>query len=162
MTRLLLRSLGLTAGFAAALALSSAAMAQQYKWVDKDGRVQYGDSPPPGVQATPMRPATGSPAPASPGAAGPAGKAPTTSEQDAAFRKRQEESQKAAQKSDQGEREAAQRKDQCARAQEYVRSLESGQRIALTDSKGERYFLDDDQRAVEISKARAMAQQSCN
>ena len=139
-------------------------MAQQYKWVDKDGRVQYGDSPPPGVKATPMRPATASPAPASPGIAAPAtpaGKA-TTSEQDAAFRKRQEEAQKAAQKSDQGEKDAAQKKDQCARAQEYVRSLESGQRIALTDSKGERYFLDDDQRAVEIGKARAMAQQSCN
>src|SRR6185436_14286451 len=45
MTRLLLRSLGFTAGFALALVLSSAAMAQQYKWVDKDGRVQYGDSP---------------------------------------------------------------------------------------------------------------------
>ena len=29
--------------------------AQAYRWVDKDGKVRYGDSPPPGVKATVMK-----------------------------------------------------------------------------------------------------------
>ena len=32
------------------------AQAQGYRWVDKDGKVRYGDVPPPGVKATPLRP----------------------------------------------------------------------------------------------------------
>jgi len=160
MNRLPLRFLG----FAAAFALSFAAAAQQYKWVDKDGRVQYGDSPPPGVKATPMRPGTGAPtAPASPGAAGkPAGKAPTAAEQDAAFRQRQQDAEKQAAKSAQADQEAAAKKDQCARAQEYLRSLEAGVRVARTDAKGERYFLEDAEIAQETAKARQLVQQNCS
>ncbi len=59
-----------------ALALAGAAQAQQYKWVDKDGKVRYGDTPPPGVKMTrlkgPSGPAT---APASPAAKAAAAKA---------------------------------------------------------------------------------------
>jgi hypothetical protein len=37
----------------AAVALAGAAHAQDtYRWVDKDGRVQYGNQPPAGVKAT--------------------------------------------------------------------------------------------------------------
>src|SRR5476649_153967 len=41
------------------------AQAQAYRWVDKDGKVRYGDIPPPGVKATPMKapPGPASPAP---------------------------------------------------------------------------------------------------
>jgi hypothetical protein len=35
--------------FFAALLAASAASAQQYKWVDQNGKVQYGDRPPTGV-----------------------------------------------------------------------------------------------------------------
>ena len=38
-----------------ALGVATTAAAQAYKWVDKDGKVRYGDTPPPGVKATPMR-----------------------------------------------------------------------------------------------------------
>src|SRR5471032_1380626 len=31
------------------------AQAQAFRWVDKDGKVRYGDSPPPGVKATVMK-----------------------------------------------------------------------------------------------------------
>ena len=47
--------------FVAALAFATSALAQQFKWVDKDGKVQYGDTPPPGVKATRLQgPASGS------------------------------------------------------------------------------------------------------
>ena len=46
---------------------ASAAWAQQYKWVDKDGKVRYGDTPPPGASVSrlkPPPPGVASPAPA--------------------------------------------------------------------------------------------------
>jgi hypothetical protein len=145
----------------AALGVCFAASAQQYKWVDQNGRTQYGDNPPPGVKAMPMRApaAASSPAPA---AAQSGGKPASAAEQDAAFRKRQDDAAKAADKAAQTAGDAAQKKEQCARSQEYLRSLESGQRIAVTGKDGERAYIDDDQRASETAKARQMVQQACN
>jgi hypothetical protein len=40
--------------------------------------------------------------------------------------------------------------------------MESGQRIARTDARGERYFLEDAQVAQEAAKARQAVQQWCN
>jgi len=145
---------------AAGLALGFAAAAQQYKWVDQNGRTQYGDNPPPGVKATPLR-APAAASPAAPTASQSAGKPASAAEQDAAFRKRQEDAAKAADKAAQSAGDAEQKKEQCARSQEYLRSRESGQRIAVTGKDGERAFLDDDQRASETIKARQMVQQAC-
>src|SRR3954471_13167483 len=79
--------------FLVALAFSGVAAAQAYKWVDKDGKVRYGDTPPPGVKATPLRTPSGPrpPAPSTAGAEKKDGAAkkdekPLTPE--AAFRKR--------------------------------------------------------------------------
>ncbi len=146
---------------AAGLALGFAAAAQQYKWVDENGRTQYGDNPPPGVKATPLRAPASASSPA-PAAAQSGGKPASAAELDAAFRKRQEDAAKAVDKAAQTAGDAAQKKEQCARSQEYLRSLESGQRIAVTDKNGERAFIDDDQRASETLKARQMVQQACN
>ena len=46
------------------------AHAQAYRWVDKDGKVRYGDTPPPGVKAAPMKGISGNPAPPPPPAPG--------------------------------------------------------------------------------------------
>jgi hypothetical protein len=143
-----------------------AAFAQQYKWVDKDGRTQYGDFPPAGVKATPLRAPSGPAAPAAPAAGakpGAKGGAPLSpAEQEAAFRKRQQEGQKAAEKSAQAERDAAAKKDNCMRAQAHLRTIESGQRVSTTDSKGERVYLDDAQLASEAAKAREAIRASCS
>jgi hypothetical protein len=145
---------------AIALALSGAALAQQYKWIDKDGRTRYGDVPPPGVKATPLRPP---PRPSAPPPAAAASKGPmTATEKEAEFRKRQEEAAKAREKQEQTAEANAAKRENCERAQEYVRTIESGQRISRTDSKGERYFLDDAQRAQELDKARTAVRQSCD
>jgi hypothetical protein len=142
------------------LAFSAVAMAQQYKWVDGNGKVQYGDTPPPGVQATPVRPPSGA-------AAQPAAKADkkgplTPAEQEAEYRKRQLEAGKEREKQAQLAQEAEAKKENCSRAQQNLRTLESGQRIARTDAKGERYYLEDAQIAQETAKARQGVQQWCN
>ena len=145
---------------AASLALAGLAFAQQYKWVDQNGRTQYGDVPPPGVKATPMRGAPAAPATAAPDAASKAPGKPQDA--DAAFRQRQLDAQKAAEKSAAEQNELTAKKENCSRAQAYLRTLESGQRISSTDKDGERVYLEDDQRASETAKARQSIQQNCN
>jgi len=149
--------------FAAACAFAAAAMAQQYKWTDKNGRVQYGAAPPPGVKATPLRPPPPAPAaaakPAEPNAAR---KGPLTpAEREAEFRKRQQEAAKEREKLAQEQQAAEAAKENCARAQDALRTLQSGERVARTDAKGERYFLEDAQIAQETARAQQAVQQWC-
>ena len=144
---------------ALSLFFAAAASAQQYKWVDQDGKVRYGDTPPPGVKAQRLKPPPGaSPAPAA--KKGEKGEKPLTPEE--AFRKRQEDAQKAQQKQAQSNQESQAKREECARAQESLRTLESGQRIVRTDAQGERYYLEDAQIAQETARARQAVQQSCN
>ena len=143
------------AALAAALALSFAAAAQQYKWVDKDGRVQYGDSPPAGVRATPLRAPAGQAAPASA-----AGKTPTTAEKDADFRKRQLEAGKARDKEAGAAQDAALKKQNCATAQDAVRTIEQG-RVRRMDAKGEFVYLDDNQLVQEMARAKKSVAEWC-
>jgi len=139
-----------------ALSLSAAAFGQAYKWRDADGRVRYGDVPPPGVNATALRPPP-------PGAAPSATKGPATAaEKEAEFRKRQLEAQKEREKQELAAKDSADARENCARAQENVRMIESGQRISRTDAKGERYYIDDEQRAQELANARRAAESWCN
>jgi hypothetical protein len=148
--------------FLVVLAFAGAAQAQLYKWVDKDGKTRYGDTPPPGVKATVMgAPASGEAPAAAPASTG-AKKGPLTpAEQEQEYRKRQQEAKKESEKQGQESTEKAKKVEDCARTKEYVASLESGQRIARTSPSGERYFMDDDQRAQELSKARQTMQQVC-
>jgi hypothetical protein len=147
---------------AIALAVFAAsASAQAYKWVDRNGRMQYGDTPPPGVNAT----ALGAPSTRldpEPQAKPEAKKGPLTpAEQEAAFRKRQEEAEKGRQKQAQAAEQAAAKKENCALAQNQLRTLQSGMRISRTDAKGERYFLDEAQIAQETAKTQQAVQQWC-
>jgi len=146
-------------GLGLVLALAAAAQAQQYKWVDKNGRTQYGDVPPPGVKATALRPA---PAPAAQPAAKGAGKAPLTpAEQELEFRRRQKEKDDAAMKEAQAKQASEAEKQNCENAKQTLRTLESGQRITRTDEKGERYFLDEAQIARETARAREAVSSWC-
>jgi hypothetical protein len=156
--------------FALAMAFAAAALAQQFKWVDKNGKTQYGDTPPAGVKATPLRgssaPPPSAPAPEAKAAAKDAKAAPkgplTPAEQEAEFRKRQLEAQKAREKDEKTAQDQEARRTNCANAQEQVRVMESGQRVSRTDAKGERYYVEDDQRAAELAKARKAASAWCS
>jgi hypothetical protein len=149
--------------FGAACVFAAAAAAQTYKWTDQNGRVQYGDAPPPGAKATPLRPPPSAPAPAAkPGEAKAASKAPLTpAEKEADYRKRQQEAAKERDKLAQEEQAAAATRENCSNAQDVLRTLQSGQRVSRTDAKGERYYLDDAQIAQETTKAQRAVQQWC-
>ena len=160
----MLKALALIAG----LTLAGAAAAQ-YKWTDQNGRVQYGDTPPQGANAAPMR---GRPSPSSsyaPSSSEPeaaekkddAKKPLTAADQDAEFRKRRQAAEKERQKQAKAQEEAEDRRENCARAREYTRTLDTG-RVVRTDAKGENYYLDDAQLAQERARAQQIIQQSCN
>ncbi len=154
---------------AAACALPIAAHAQVYKWVDEHGRVRYGDTPPPSAKVKVIAaPATPSAAPDSTPSSGSekdtkaAKKGPLTpAEQEQDFRRRIKEAQEAAAKADKERKEKEARRENCGNAQEQLRTLQSGQRISRTDSQGERYFLDDSQRAQETARAQQAVSQWC-
>lgn len=142
-----------------AIVFATVAQAQQYKWVDKDGKTQYGDAPPPGVKGTSLKPPPGPTAPPAAAASKDGKKAPPTPEE--AFRKRQEEQKSAAEKTARTEKEAADRKRNCDNARDTLRNLESGTRISRTNEKGERYFVDDEQRAKEMQQQRGTVTEAC-
>ena len=159
MTKLLLT---LVLAFAA-----SAAQAQIKCWTDANGKRACGDAPPAGAKVTTIK----APAAAEPKAAEDNAKdakdgkkkgpmTPAEREQD--FRKRQSEAQKAAAKSAEERKDADAKRENCDRAKESARTLEAGGRIARTDAKGERFFLDDAQIAQELAQARQSVQQWCN
>jgi len=149
----------------AAFAFTAAAYGQAYKWVDKDGKVRYGDVPPPGVQAQRLK------APSGPPAAPPAAAAAEPKKEnkpdakeltpEAAFRKRQQERQEADQKAEKERAEAAMKQQNCANAQTYLRTLQSGQRITSTDAAGERVYMEDDQRQRGIEQAQRSVSEWC-
>jgi hypothetical protein len=141
----------------ALLVAAAGASAQQYRWTDPNGRVQYGDVPPAGANATALR-GGGSASESQPAAQ--KGQAPKDPE--AEFRKRQQEASEAREKQAKAEQQAQQDKENCARAQASLRQLESGARIGGIDAKGERYYLDEAQVAQEAAKARAAARDWCS
>ena len=150
--------------FLAMLLAASSASAQMYKWVDKDGKVHYGNTPPPGSKTTSVKaPQSGAAAPAPASSAGDAKKkGPLTSaEQEQEYRKRQQEADKDGKKAEQEQQAKAQRNEGCERTREYLNTLQSGQRIARTNPSGERYYMDENQVAQEIAKAQQSVQQAC-
>ena len=56
---------------------------------------------------------------------------------------------------------AAQRGENCQRARSQQAALESGQRIARLNDKGEREVLDDKGRAEELRQAREVIASEC-
>lgn len=143
------------------------AHAQAYKWVDESGHVGYGDTPPPGAtKVTPLQgvapPPSATPSTETGAAAGATHGPLTPAEQEIEFRRRMKEAQEAAAKADR-EREAAEaKKANCENARQSLQTLRGGQRIMRVDSNGERYFISDQQRAEDTTRAREAVSQWCN
>ncbi|HYX63494.1 MAG TPA: DUF4124 domain-containing protein [Burkholderiales bacterium] len=146
----------------AALAFSASAAAQLYKWKDPNGRLQYGDTPPPGVEATPMRgPAAGTPPPA-PDTKKADGKTEKPLSPEAAFQKRQQEREAAEQKSEKERAQAEQKRANCEQARGQLRALESGVRMVTVTADGERVVMDDAARAQQVEQAQKSVAEWCN
>jgi hypothetical protein len=131
------------------------AHAQIMKCIGAGGRVEFAAACPPGTKAesTGIRntPGTTSASPQK-----------SLAERDADFRKRQLEQQEAGKKADAKSQEEIDRKQNCKVAQDYKRSLESGNRIGKIDPKtGERVFMEDSERAAEMARAQRGIDSSC-
>lgn len=140
------------------MGIAAGVAAQQFRWVDKDGRVQYGDTPPPGVKATRLKPPSGGSAPA-PATSAKKDEKPLSPE--AAFQKRQKDAKDAADKAGKERADAEARRSNCDSAQANLRQLQSGQRIATMNSAGERVFLDDAARAQQVERAQQAVTENC-
>ena len=150
----------------------------QWRWRDKDGRINASDLPPPrdvpdkdilgrppAAAALDARRQAAAAAQAASGAVtstpSSAPTAPTALEREVqAKRKATEQEQTAKAKADE-ERVAAQRADNCRAARGHLNALDSGQRIARTNEKGEREVLDDKGRADETRRAREAIASEC-
>lgn len=151
----------------ALLCLTSAASAQ-YVWLDDKGVKQFSDTPPPasvprnrilkdpGTMSHSTSRVTTSTAPDKPENPGNETSAPnkaqlpmTTAEKNADFQKRRMEQAEKEKKDAEKAKQDADKVKRCERARAYSRNLESGVRITDIDKNGERYILNDEQRAQE-------------
>jgi hypothetical protein len=163
--------------------LASASPAQaQWVWVNERGIKQLSDQPPPVTvppsrilkappgQMPDLRKELNTPAPEASAADAPSATAPeakvkarpTLAERNADYNKRRIEAAESEQKIAQDAKQASAKADSCLKSRNNLTALESGQRIADYDAKGERIVIDDAQRARRIKDTQAMVAQNCN
>lgn len=141
----------------------------QWKWKDANGRVTISDLPPPRgtadkdiLQRPELKARTPTAAaPAASGASAPAAPVAKPVDKDLEARKRAAEDEKQAKARAEEEKLAAQRAENCKRARAHLAALDSGQRIARYNDKGEREILDDAGRAAEVRRAREVISSEC-
>ena len=150
----------------------------QWQWLDKDGRKVFSDRPPPAdipqknILKEPGTKALNSAAGVAAGTPAPAAVAPVSaanasvpglSGKDAELeaRKKQAEALEKTKKQAEAEKLAKARQDNCERAEKGQATLKSGVRIALINDKGEREFMDDTARSLEIKRLQAITESDC-
>lgn len=136
--------------FAVALAASTGAFAQLYKWVDKDGRVTYSDRPPPAQESKQLNIA---PAPGAPQR--------SALERDKELEKGRADAREKSKTAEEAAKRAEIEQENCNRAKAYLKTVSEGGRIVTYDDKGERVLLDDDRIEQERAKARKLVEETC-
>jgi len=142
---------------AALIAWSGMASAVVYKWVDAQGKVQYGDRPPDGVHAevvellvTHGNAGRSAPAPVAQTSTGARSAAANPTNKDA-------DDKKAVQQ------DVAQTRDkQCTEAQEHYKKLIEGRRLYKTGPEGERQFMTSEEIDTERLNAKRDVDTICN
>ena len=148
------------------MACATAAPAAVYKWVDAQGKVEYGDQPPEGVHAElvalksvqsapsgtydpPSSGGTAAPAtPSAPPAAASAPPAASAGKSDAAKKVQEDVAQT--------------REKQCGDAQDRYKKLIEGRRLYKTGADGEREYLTSAQIDSERINAKLEVDAACN
>jgi hypothetical protein len=141
--------------FAALVAWSGMAGAVVYKWVDAQGKVQYGDRPPDGVHAVVVA-LLGTHV---------ARSAPTRASESAPVKsagQAQPEQVDAGTKKAVEEDVAQSRQKQCADAQDRYQKLIEGRRLFKTGTDGERQYLTSDEIDSERLNAKRDIDAICN
>lgn len=168
---LALRSL---AALVVTAAMAAPALAQ-WQWIDNTGRKVFSDTAPPASipdknilkrpgTTAPMATAP-APAPAAPaangGPAAPAAPAAPGVDKELEARKKEAEAAEEAKKKQEAERVARARADNCERAKRGKATLDTGQRVATTNAKGEREIMDDARRASEAQRLQQIIDSDC-
>jgi hypothetical protein len=145
--------------------------AAQWQWVDKDGRRVFSDKAPPAEIAPDkiLKRPRGAPQPAETALATPvsapaaAAALPKPTGKDPALeqKRKQAEAEAAAKKAAEDEKVTVARAENCTRAKASKAGFDSGVRIARTNDKGEKEFLDDSQRAAEVKRLEQMIARDC-
>jgi hypothetical protein len=140
---------------AAVILLSSTFVnAQIYQWKDANGKTVISDKPPTGQVSDQRKIEARTPLVGE-------SSQKTLADREMDFRKRQQESQEKFDKTRKEGDAAAEKKESCERLRRNLELLESGERVAQRDEKGERSFMEDAQREREIAKVRQTLQSSC-
>ncbi len=132
--------------------------AEVYRWVDKDGKVQYSDKPPPeeaakaGVKTVDTKP------PATTGAKPPAAVKESWQEKELEFKKRrlaaEQKQAQEAEKAQANEQAAEEKKARCTKAKWRLKDLQDPSPVFSRDEKGERVYLQDKDREAEIARTK--------
>jgi|SRR5450631_667063 len=135
-------SLFLAAAMGAFLALAStASQAILYKWIDENGRVVYGDQPPPGAKPEKLNTGIG---PANPTAVR------DMASKDAELRKNQQQRADDVAKTAKDESDNKKKLDQCVQARGRIKTLRNETAVYRYNEKGEKVFYEaaDRERAI--------------
>ena len=146
---------------AIAIFLATATVAAQvFKWIDKDGKVNFSDTPPPAeavkgeAKKLTVLPAANTPAPA-------LAKVKIAVDQAKEAEKKKTELADKGKKDETAEQNAKQNEERCKDAKRYLSTLDSGTPIRQSNDAGERVFMNDEQRASETARAKIAATESC-
>ena len=135
-------SLFVAAGLGAFIALASTAShAILYKWIDENGRVVYGDQPPPGAKPEKLNANLG---PADPNAVR------DMASKDAEIKKRQQQRLDEAAKTAKDETDVKKKLDQCVQARGRIKTLRNDSAVYKYNEKGDKVFYEaaDRERAI--------------
>lgn len=143
--------------FAVLMAIAQVASAQIYRWTDSTGKVIVSDTPPPSGKGKKISKEASAPIDV-PEEDAEEPKAKVALDPEVEKRVREKERQNKAAEEERKKAIA----EYCEAAKDRLAQLQSGERIALRDKAGERYFMSDEQRAADINKVKSgMAEQKC-
>lgn len=123
-----------------------------YKWVDEDGTVHYGQSPPPDQQAETVKP---------PPPVDTEGAQKELQEQREKLRKMDEQRAERKKTAAEEEKEAAASKERCEAAKKVLEQMRTQNRLQVTNEQGERSYLTPEQMAEREKKAQQMVEKNC-
>jgi Skp family chaperone for outer membrane proteins len=136
---------------AVACALAPAAMAQLYKYVDKDGKTVYSDQAPVNVDTKRLN---------IPEAQAPAHAPKTYLQRDKDLDKARDEVKEKSKKQDEAQRQAKAAEERCAQARNNLQVYQDGGRITKYEN-GERVYLGDAELEAERQRATQERDEAC-
>ena len=147
-------SLIFAAGIGAFVALATTTShAILYKWTDENGRVAYGDQPPPGARPEKLNASIG---PADPNAVR------DMASKDAEIKKRQQQRADEATKTAKDEADGKKKLDQCVQARGRMKTLRNDLAVFRYNEKGEKVYYEaaDRERAI-VDNQKIMRDLNC-